>query len=736
MALHFTQDTSFWDDKPYKDAFEFEPDYSLAKSKKDDRITFERKAIVDEHKDLTQKLEDSRDMVSAVATELNDELEEQSGELKEYQNKDKVDFEKGYFSDKDAERQETKHQKKHQRMSVKGKPFQAGKGTKEPQKDLNFVPYAVFDKFLGGKALSDLTTEEKDLLRSNWKEFTAYTWMKEHPKHSGNELTGDISKLLPLLSIHKINGHWVTGEVRPRGRGRNPIMVEAKIYNTPSQFGINNGRISKLWIQDSDRTVLVNYDRGWDVKPEEGTPADKLTKKIVTALSPLSPRKEDLDYKAGYVLVDGQKKEVWLDSQGQAWYENNGKMAWAPEQFNKAEGKHQKPHKRMSAKGRPFQAGRGSDSPRLSKEGWEHFFEAPPTPRLADNINRQSGELKEGSLKENMEAEAAINVLNALMPGGVRLATKRLPASWWRPGGLMDVMKKHNISFNAETKKWGLPETTKPTMKLPKAKTGATKYPVMITPEGVKYPLIAWASDPMRSNWEWYGVEDLGNGIYFGYVMGFENEWGNFSEQELNENGIKLNKNPRDLDDLAPPIGWTKGEQMEAPIKCKCGASTFPGQKCPGCGEMADTAMISELREVLRKEGMTDKEAQEYIDVQVKNNFWEENDLEKSGTQKKHIRISPKGKPFQAGQGVAKLPKVKTEDPLAFTPWLRPSETGNEWEEWGGAVRDELENLIGVTTSDAQGIIESQQDKMHDCWVKGKDAKATAKIIDVASRRK
>jgi hypothetical protein len=242
----------------------------------------------------------------------------------------------------------------------------------------------------------------------------------------------------------------------------------------------------------------------------------------------------------------------------------------------------------------------------------------------------------------------------------------------------------------------------KPAMKLPKAKTGATKYPVMITPEGVKYPLIAWATDPMRSNWEWYGVEDLGNGIYFGYVMGFENEWGNFSEQELNENGIKLNKNPRDLDDLAPPIGWTKGEQMESPIKCKCGASTFPGQKCPGCGEMQET----------------------------------ENDLEKSGTQKKHTRISPKGKPFQAGQGVAKPPKVKTEDPLAFTPWLRPSETGNEWEEWGGAVRDELENLIGVTTSDAQGIIEAQQDKMHDCWVKGKDAKATAKIIDVASRRK
>lgn len=43
------------------------------------------------------------------------------------------------------------------------------------------------------------------------------------------------------------------------------------------------------------------------------------------------------------------------------------------------------------------------------------------------------------------------------------------------------------------------------------------------------------------SNWTWYGVEyDKAKGLFFGYVEGFEKEWGYFSLAEFKEiNGNK-----------------------------------------------------------------------------------------------------------------------------------------------------------------------------------------------------
>lgn len=40
----------------------------------------------------------------------------------------------------------------------------------------------------------------------------------------------------------------------------------AKVYDEPSQFGIDGGRVSKLEVRKDGKTIL-NYDRGWDVKP-------------------------------------------------------------------------------------------------------------------------------------------------------------------------------------------------------------------------------------------------------------------------------------------------------------------------------------------------------------------------------------------------------------------------------------------------------------------------------------
>lgn len=48
------------------------------------------------------------------------------------------------------------------------------------------------------------------------------------------------------------------------------FKIEAKVYDEPSQYGINNGRISKLWIQNKNSgKTIANYDRGWDFNHDE-----------------------------------------------------------------------------------------------------------------------------------------------------------------------------------------------------------------------------------------------------------------------------------------------------------------------------------------------------------------------------------------------------------------------------------------------------------------------------------
>jgi hypothetical protein len=41
-----------------------------------------------------------------------------------------------------------------------------------------------------------------------------------------------------------------------------------KVFENPSHFGIDGGRISKLALVRKGETVC-NYDRGWDIKPAD-----------------------------------------------------------------------------------------------------------------------------------------------------------------------------------------------------------------------------------------------------------------------------------------------------------------------------------------------------------------------------------------------------------------------------------------------------------------------------------
>jgi len=55
---------------------------------------------------------------------------------------------------------------------------------------------------------------------------------------------------------------WIDGTI-------NGHTFQAKVYDEGSEFGINEGRVSKLWVRDeAGRQTIMNYERGWDVRPK------------------------------------------------------------------------------------------------------------------------------------------------------------------------------------------------------------------------------------------------------------------------------------------------------------------------------------------------------------------------------------------------------------------------------------------------------------------------------------
>lgn len=61
---------------------------------------------------------------------------------------------------------------------------------------------------------------------------------------------------------------WHEGSISvPKADGSTVIVTyQVKAYDEGSEFGINGGRISKLWLGINGR-MIANYDRGWDVEP-------------------------------------------------------------------------------------------------------------------------------------------------------------------------------------------------------------------------------------------------------------------------------------------------------------------------------------------------------------------------------------------------------------------------------------------------------------------------------------
>ena len=78
-----------------------------------------------------------------------------------------------------------------------------------------------------------------------------------------------------FITAKALDSGWIDGNI-------DGFRFQAKVYDEGSVYGINEGRVSKLMIWDEAKkqacgnifkASILNYDRGWDIKP--ATAADK-----------------------------------------------------------------------------------------------------------------------------------------------------------------------------------------------------------------------------------------------------------------------------------------------------------------------------------------------------------------------------------------------------------------------------------------------------------------------------
>lgn len=94
------------------------------------------------------------------------------------------------------------------------------------------------------------------------------------------------------FTVFNNDSNWCDGMI-------DKYHFQAKLFDTGSIFGINDGRVSKLCIWDDEvRTkkmnfvgaCIVNYDRGWDIEP---TDENKVYFDAVVELLESAPKRFD-----------------------------------------------------------------------------------------------------------------------------------------------------------------------------------------------------------------------------------------------------------------------------------------------------------------------------------------------------------------------------------------------------------------------------------------------------------
>lgn len=104
----------------------------------------------------------------------------------------------------------------------------------------------------------------------SWKEVKEYIDSKLSNKNLKESFKGNFEGKKIKIDLHndKSNPVWIVGDISIDNK---TYRVNAKVFLEDSEFGIENGPVSKLWIADSKGNWIINYDRGWDVKPTAET---------------------------------------------------------------------------------------------------------------------------------------------------------------------------------------------------------------------------------------------------------------------------------------------------------------------------------------------------------------------------------------------------------------------------------------------------------------------------------
>ena len=79
---------------------------------------------------------------------------------------------------------------------------------------------------------------------------------------------------------------------------------------------------------------------------------------------------------------------------------------------------------------------------------------------------------------------------------------------------------------------------------------------------GKHKPFAVYQHIILRNMWEYYLGEPDKNGIAFGYVMGFENEWGDVSMDEIKPYIISIARG-KELDYIMPPFNYYWEDEKE-----------------------------------------------------------------------------------------------------------------------------------------------------------------------------
>ena len=75
----------------------------------------------------------------------------------------------------------------------------------------------------------------------------------------------DNKKTATLNVTHDRNDFgWSLGTAEVCGR---TYRVQIKWFDEPSMFGIHDGRVSKLYVAAAGEGTVINFDRGWDIRP-------------------------------------------------------------------------------------------------------------------------------------------------------------------------------------------------------------------------------------------------------------------------------------------------------------------------------------------------------------------------------------------------------------------------------------------------------------------------------------